>query len=210
MIVLLPPPPIRMLLPLPPVMVLVPSPAANLRPRRRAAGEDVGKLRADQVVDDAVDGKRGVPGGNRLRLPLVEVEIDVHARGVVAEVQRVVAAGSDDRDGDGAGIELEVVVAAAAFQRDVLDRDQRRGQALAVTVAPERSNVLVPRGAEHGYLVVGRIGGPFDQDLLGNRGAGPAGSTTDTLFAWPAGKSTSTASDEVNVPLPRTALAMLS
>ena len=87
-IVSLPPPPTRILLAAAAGDLVVARSAADQGRRRAAAGECVGKGRAGQLIDDAADRQRGVPGCDCLGLPVVEAKIDGNARRVLAEVQR--------------------------------------------------------------------------------------------------------------------------
>ena len=81
---------------------------------------------------------------------------------------------------------------------------------LAVTVLPARVNVLAPPvPTTVTWLFVEPVS-PWTSTSCGSGALALVGSTTDTLFAWPAGQSTVTVSVDLKVALLRTALAMLS
>ena len=111
-IVSLPPPPMRMLSPLPPVIVSLPTPATISVVGRRAAGEDVGIGRADQLVDDAEIESVVFQGAIDCACPLSRPRLTSTPAVSWLKSSVLLPPVIDDRGGHGGGIERVVVVAA--------------------------------------------------------------------------------------------------
>ena len=76
-----------------------------------------------------------------------------------------------------------------------------------MTVLPARVNVLAPPVPTTVTWLFVEPETPWTRTCFGIAAPALLGSTTDTLFAWPAGKSTVMASVDLNVALLRIALA---